>query len=227
MSAHPIYEYFSYDEATKKSKCLIINCPKPFMSGKHAYNLQTHLKRRHRHLIPQLDEKLLCYSKRKTIVKKNIKATKIMIKISREDFLMGYMEMVTINGRPFSTMKDSGLRRIFDPIQSAFERENISVHTYPEKLQAYAKDAQNIVKNKIKAEMTGKLISLQLDLTTHLHRCILGVNAQFSIENDVVIRVLGMKRHLLRTSSINLALEVEKILKEYDLDVDDIYTHRI
>lgn len=223
MTDHPIFEYFDYDEAANISKCLIIDCQHPNMTGKHAHNLRKHLQRRHQHLMPQLEERLLRYSKNKKVTKKKITATKITINLSREDFLMGCTEMVTLNGRPFSIVDDSGLRRIFDPIRNAFERINTPAQINSEKLQYYANELQHIVKNKIKAEMKGNLIALQLDLTHHFHRCILGVNAQFSIENEMVVRTLAMRRLLGQTTSLNIALEVQNILEEYDVDVDDIY----
>lgn len=226
MSIHPIFEHFNYDEATNKSKCLVVDCSHPIMTGKHTYNLKKHLERKHRDVLPQLAEEMSCYLglRGSNIVKKKTKAMKITIDLSREQFLMGCMEMVTINGRAFSTMRDSGVQRIFGPIQNAFKLNDISTQINAEQLQRHASAAQTVVRNKIKSEIRGKLFALQLDLTNHFHRRILGVNAQFSIENKTVVRVLAMRRLTVSTSSINLAHEVEKILKEYEVEVDDIYT---
>lgn len=104
-------------------------------------------------------------------------------------FLMGCTEMITLNGRPFSIVEDSGLRRILDPIRIAFKQNNTSAHISPKRLQHYASELQNIVKNKIKGEMKGKLISLQLDLTYHLHRRILAFNIHSSLfDRSILLR---------------------------------------
>lgn len=114
MPIHPVLEHFKYDEATNKSKCLVVDCPHPILSGKHTYNLKKHLERKHRDVLPQLAEKMSSYLSLRgsNLVKKKIKAVKITIDLSREQFLMGCMEIVTINGRAFSTMKDSGCKEI-------------------------------------------------------------------------------------------------------------------
>lgn len=81
-----------------------------------------------------------------------------------------------------------------------------------------------IVKDKITSEMEGKLISIQLDLNTHQHRCILGVNTQYFADDKLVVRTLAMRRLMTNTSALNIAKEVEHILKEYGKEVDDFYT---
>ena len=40
----------------------------------------------------------------------------IKINISKEHMITAYVEMVTINGRPFSALDDSGFQKIVDPI---------------------------------------------------------------------------------------------------------------
>lgn len=223
MTEHPIFDYFNYDSITNISKCLVSDCIHPNMCGKHAWNLRKHLVRRHPHLIPELEGKLLHSKCRKKMVKKKIEAKKITINLSREDFLMGCTEMITLNGRPFSVVDDSGLRRIFDPIVSSFERMSTPVTINPPQLKHHANEFLKIVKEKISAEMKGKLLALELDLTKHFQRCFLGVNARFSMENETVVRTLALRRILVSTSALNIALEIEKILKEYEVGIDDVY----
>lgn len=223
MTEHPIFDYFNYDPNTNISKCLVTDCNYPNMCGKHAWNLRKHLVRRHPHLEPELKEKLLHSKYGQKVVKKKEETKNITINLSREDFLMGCTEMITMNGRPFSVVNDSGLRRIFNPILSSFERNSTPATIDPPQLKHHANELLRIVKGKISAEMKGKLLALELDLTKHFQRCFLGVNARFSIENETVVRTLGLRRILVSTSALNIALEIEIILKEYEVEVDDVY----
>lgn len=145
------------------------------------------------------------------------------MKISRDDFLMGCLETVVINGRPFSLLKDSGLLRIFQPIIAEFDRIKAPVSTDVLYLQQRGYQVQRIFKDKIKSELEGKMMSIQLDLTKHFNRHLIGVNVQYYVKEKFVLRVLGMKRLMTPATAVNIALEVEKILKEYGLEVDDIY----
>lgn len=220
--SHPIFDFFNYDRDSNSSICLIDDCKHPRMVGRHANNLTKHLQRRHPAFTNQFNEKMNEHPGRKPLKQKQ-KTTVITLKISREEFLMGCLETVVVNGRPFSLFNDSGVIRIFRPIFVEFDRAKASVTTDALYLQQRGYQMQQMIKNEIKAELKGKLIPLQLDLTTHFKRRLIGVNVQYFVQNKLVLRVLGMKRLLVPATAINIALEVEKILKEYDVEVDDIY----
>lgn len=171
----------------------------------------------------EFGEKQKIYSLKKPKQQKK-KATVISVKISQEDFLMGFLESVVINCRPFALLKDSGLQRIIRPIIDKFSRVKAATPTDPDYIQHQAIRVAEVIKNKIKTEIKGKLVSLQLDLATRMNRCILGVNIQYYRKDKLTVRTLAMRNLLDSTESLNLALEIERILHEFDLNVDDIYT---
>lgn len=222
-SVHPVFDYFNYSEETNESKCLIDGCKFPLMTGNRVSNLVKHFQRRHEVLGHEFGEKLKIYSAKNPKQPKN-KATVISVKINREDFLLGCLESVVINCRPFTLLKDSGMQRIFRPIIDEFSRVKAATPTDPDYIQHQAIRAAEVIKDKIKAELKGKMVSLQFDLATRMNRCILGVNIQLYQKDKLTVRTLAMRHVLESTESLNLAFEIEKILHEFDLNVDDIYT---
>lgn len=221
-NVHPIFDYFHYDEEKKKSKWLVVDCDIE-LSGKHAANLTKHFQRKHKNLQKNLDDKLKKYGKRKAAVQKKRSSTFITAKICREDFLMGCLESVMIDGRPFSVFNGKGMQRIFRPNIEEFNRAGVPITTSGEYLQMKGNDARKIIKDKIISELNEKLVSLQLDLTNHSEKCFLTVNTQYYVGDQFKLWTLAMKRLLDSTASLNIAREIEKILNEFDLKVDDVY----
>lgn len=46
----------------------------------------------------------------------NFSKPNVQVSISMKDIIDACVELVTVNGRPFSMLNDSGLRRILDPV---------------------------------------------------------------------------------------------------------------
>lgn len=137
---------------------------------------------------------------------------------------MGCLESIVIDGRPFKLMQGKGIQRMIGPIAEEFDRVQAPISTGSEYLQKKGLQAQGIIKKKIKSELRGKLVSLQLDLTTHLNRCIFGVNTQYYVDDQLKVKTLLMKRLPDNTTGVNLAKGIENTLYDYALDIDNIYT---
>lgn len=225
VHVHPVFDYFIYNEGTNKSNCQSEGCSFPVMNGKHTSTLEAHIKCRHKETFAELIEKKrkLSSSKRQ-IHKTQNKDTVINVKISRKAFISGCLQCVILNGRPFSMFQDDGFQLIVSPIMREFERVNEPVPISANYIQNIAKHVQMYVVDKIKSEIKGKLLSLQLDLTNHFQRCILGINVQYYVQNQLVLRVLAMRRMNVGTSALNISNEVRKVLEDYGADVDHIYT---
>lgn len=222
---HLVFGYFNYDRETNKSNCKIKDCKFPSMHGKHVSNLVQHLKRRH----PDASTEFLQKRKKLLCDKGHVNRTSdtdtvVNVKISRKAFIAGCLKFVILDGRPFSIFNDDGFQLIASPILQEFERINKPIPISANYIQDIARNVQTDVMNRIKSEMRGKLVSLQLDLTNHFQRCILGLNVQYYVGDELVLRVLAMRRLNVSTSALNIAIAVRNILEEYGLDVDHIYT---
>lgn len=220
---HPIFDYFEYNQNKDKSYCKVVDCAY-HAKGKHANNLCKHIDGKHKELRDELKEKKLQFSVAKNKSINCVQKQYVSVKIERSELLMGCLELTTIDGRPFTILDDSGLQRILRPIIDELRSNGVSVPLNPEHIKRKANEMQEIVKGRIRSEMKGKLPSVQLDLTRHLQRSILGVNVQYFVDDKLVVRTLAMKRTLEQKTGLNLANEVRNILGQFDVDIDNLYT---
>ena len=84
------------------------------------------------------------------IASKHLKYVKVAI--SPEILQKGCLELVTVNGRPFSCMKDSGFQKIVKPILDAFpdNAPKISPEAMKQNVIAEAKKIKTDIKKDVK-----------------------------------------------------------------------------
>ena len=119
------------------------------------------------------------------------------------------VEMVTVNGRPISSIHDSGLQMLLGPISSALKEQ------HPEKWvalnernvrRAITEEAARM-RSFISEEVRGRLISIKLDCaecaTLKGGRSMLGVNIQFVRDGRIILRNLAVKQLFVRHTGEN------------------------
>jgi len=103
--------------------------------------------------------------------------------MTKQNVIDACVELVTINGRPFTLIEDSGFKKLLEPILEGFNdkfsinSQNIRTQISPT-AQRVRQEITNIVKNR--------LLSLKMDCVTRHDRSILGVNIQI-IHDDALI----------------------------------------
>lgn len=220
---HPVFDYFEYDQNDDKSSCKVGDCAYQ-AKGKHANNLCKNIYGKHKQISNELKEKRRQFAIARDKLINCAEKRYVSVKIERSELLLGCLELTTIDGRPFTILNDKGFQRILRPIIDELRSNGVSVPLNPEHIKRKANEMQEIVKGRIRSEMKGKLLSLQLDLTRHLQRSILGVNVQSFVDNKLVVRTLAMKRTLEQKTGLHLANEVRNILEQFDVNIDNIYT---
>lgn len=70
----------------------------------------------------------------------------------------------------------------------------------------------------------GKIICLKIDTATRLNRGILGVNIQFYEDLKICIKTIGMIELNKRHTTVNLSVEIESILADFDITKKHIYS---
>ena len=78
---------------------------------------------------------------------------------------------ITTNARPFNLMGDSGFQKVIAPFIQAFAG-NFAVNA--ENIRACIPQKAHDIRNKLKNEMAGKLVSIKVDSVKRLSRSILG-----------------------------------------------------
>lgn len=176
-------KYFSFNATTNKSTCQIEGCGKE-INGNHGGNLQRHIHRLH----PEVFEKSLQdhpnqnkrpaedgQSTLDTVIVK--KPKQVQVALSPETLKEACIELVTVNGRPFSLMEDSGFRKIIDPIQNAMGG-NVTINS--SNIRDMVSGIAQSEREKLATELSGRLLMLKIDSATCRDRSVLGINVQYS-----------------------------------------------
>lgn len=216
-----IYKHFKYVEAENKMHCSIDNCAE-ILSGVIITNLRRHIKRKHNSVFLTLEP-----PKTYKRIDKPWKNSSGLIKSLR----MSCVELLTINGRPFLHIMDSGLRKILRIVSElASDNENIgeidlSVINSVTVLEDIAKTSEIIV-DIISDEVKNKMISLMVDLVSKRGRSILGMNIQFinADTNEITIRCIGMVRLNRSHTGRYLSDLVTQKLMVYNIKTEQIYS---
>lgn len=203
-------EIFEFDEEGGKSRCLLIKngniCGK-YITGKKPYNLKRHVNLCHRDY------------------NKNIIENEYQTIVSPESLLNACVEIITINGRPFSMLGDSGFRKILKMLFSLNEkRTGTQLQITTPQVKEHMHSISDDIKKKIMEETNKKLISLQLDICTKNNRAILGINIQYVKNSKIVLRTLKMVTLTERHTGKNLAIIVKDALAEFGISLLQLYS---
>lgn len=99
------------------------------------------------------------------------------------------VEKVTINGRPFASLNDSGYVKSIEDKLNVLEKTGCEIKLRDKKysqIKKYISDTSNKICEKIKAEVSGRYASLMLDVATKNHKAILGINIRYIIDDKLV-----------------------------------------
>lgn len=184
-----------------------------FFKGRHATNLKHHISRVHPEKFAELLKSLKSQSpkiaskddsaptpstsinNKSTCVQETRQLTleeisKIRINLPKENLYNALVDLVTLNGRPFSIIEDSGLRKIVDPILNGLKIEKSKIT--PLTIKQMVQEEANEIKRTIALEVKDLLVSLKVDAVTRMDRSFLGINIQYIKESKIVLRTLGL-----------------------------------
>lgn len=193
--------YFQFNELTNSTKCLVADC-RSYLKGWNTSNLKRHLKMQHKSKYDALGlDNPRAENRSGAIVLK--------INVVRE----ASIEMVTINGLPFSFLDCSGYRRICDSLYKALNM-SINSHTIGEIVGKRSNDIKHMIKLKVKH----KLVSVMLDIVKKYNRSILGIRIQF-VENGIIeTYTIAMHRLERRHTAKNLCDILNDTLLKFRID---------
>lgn len=190
--------------------CQIKHCrSKPMQSTKPS-NLKRHLSQMH----PETYKELFPHdvSKEK------------QIEMDIYNVMQDAIELVTVNGYPFSMLNASGMRGFIQarvqPLQSKCQRLPIN---RVDIVKQVAK-ASDEIRNQIKSEVKGKMISLMFDMCTIKTLGMIGVNATHMVNGHVISRSLGIIQINERHTAVNLANKVFDILTDFEIPLTNVFS---
>ncbi|KAJ8246955.1 hypothetical protein GJAV_G00257150 [Gymnothorax javanicus] len=239
---NPVRLYFRYDPITKKSRCQIDGCNAEF-AGNHAGNLQRHVLRMHPIAyakLPKCSDKEDPPAPSSSSSKRPLSAVDtdgtldcmedaVIIKkpsadhcyMSPDSIIDACVELVTVNGRPFSLMDDSGFRKILGPVLDIAGRTvRIDSSSIRDMVSVIAARERENLRNWLK----GKLLMLKVDAATYQDRSVLGINVQFTEGERIVLQTLAVKELHESPTDSYISSVVREVLNTYGIDMKQVYS---
>lgn len=180
------------------------------LNGSNLWNLSRHLSVAHREVYFELMAD---------------KAEPVQIK--RLKLLQHCTEIVSVNGRTFSALQDSGfvkiIRKFLDEFKNANCPLNLSDHNLTE-VKNYLRNTASKIRDKIKAEVKGRPLSLLCDIVTKHNRHLLGVSIQYTINGQLKIRSIGLIELTKSATGKYLADLIIKRLAEFGIGLKQIFS---
>lgn len=175
------FELIQREDSSKKLyKCLLCTQDAKPINGTKTNNLSQHLKNVHSEFYYQNIQ--------------TIKHIKEPLQIKRLRLLQNAVEIVTVNGRPFNSLLDSGYQAGIQNKLHKLQKSGIGLsfnNNMIEIKEHLSKMAANC-RIKIRNELRGKTLALMADICTKNNRSMFGVSAQFICSGKVQIRSLGL-----------------------------------
>ncbi|KAI8125207.1 hypothetical protein CVS40_4200 [Lucilia cuprina] len=229
-----LYSYFLIT-MDKQAICRNENCDNKILNS-HPGNLERHLKKIH----PLIFE---CYLKKKLyndVLTTNIKREVLndssvsdgfttsfnsettpawSSAINKEHIQMALVELFTKCGRPLSLAEDRPFKMLVTPTLESLNMK-VDEHNVITLITQYS----NNIKNEVKEELCGRLISLKIDGVTVNSVSVLSVNVQFIKNNSVAIKTIAIKKLTQQPTSEYLKNIVLEVLSSYEINLNQVVT---
>lgn len=203
------FKLIDKNHADNPNKTHTCNICGEYFNGQKEWNLVVHLAKRHNEIFESAFDQ------------------KEPTSIKRLKLLQNCTEIVTVNGRPFSYLSDSGFKNIIEDklveLKFAGKGLNLSDPTFPE-VKGYLKQSAQKIRDIIRDEVKGRSLSLMVDAVTKHHRSILGVSLQYAANGDLKIRSIGMIEIKKKHTGKYLADLIINRLQELGINLTQIIT---
>lgn len=193
------------DEILKKYKCNIANCGS-IIKAENLSGLVSHIKHVHESLYrAEINPEIL---DEKTIALKKLK------------FIQDCTEVVTVNGRSFSHLADSGLHGMANESIRILKENKAGIDLSGKftEVKNYIAVVSKKIEDVIKAEAKNRFVSLMCDAGSKNGMSILSMCIQYPIDGVITIRNIGMVRMLKRHRSSYIKELVMNQLALFEID---------
>lgn len=148
------------------------------LSGKRTWNLKRHIQVSHK------DVYVTFFNSEGRL--------KLLTK--RMKMLQNFCEIVTINGRPFASLLDSGFQKLIEDDMHELEEAGCAI-TLNDKfveIKQYTKHVADEIKNTIIKKVENRFVSVLFDIASKNNRSVIGISVQFYNNGDIESHSLGI-----------------------------------
>ncbi|XP_058465011.1 uncharacterized protein LOC131438775 [Malaya genurostris] len=152
-------------------------------------------------------------------MKKQRVIAKRMVAIDKQLLMDSLLKMITFHNLPLRCFQWDGFKQIIDPLASAV---GVTINTG--NMIAFLKEISQRIRAQISSEMQNRLLSLKIDSASRQNRHIVGVNAQYAINDVIVIRTLDMIEVQERQTARFLKTKILEIIQNFGVGIDQIFS---
>ncbi|XP_058454057.1 uncharacterized protein LOC131432031 [Malaya genurostris] len=127
--------------------------------------------------------------------------------------------MIAFHNLPLRCFQWDGFKQIIDPLASAV---GVTINTG--NMIAFLKEISQRIRAEISSELQNKLFSLKIDSASRQNRHIVGVNAQYAINDVIVIRTLDMIEVQERQTARFVKTKILEIIQNFGVGIDPIFS---
>ncbi|CAK9297482.1 unnamed protein product [Gordionus sp. m RMFG-2023] len=184
-------------------------------------NLKRHILSQHPNIAANLksDEVNICDTSTASSQSNEKTTQTIKIVMSKSKVYESVVGLIAINNLPINLVTYESFRLLLDPIVQSLNM-TINKHIVIDKIKYAASE----IRCQIMQQLKNKLISLKIDTATRFQKSVLGVNAQFIMDDKIEIRTLGMLEIVKAHTASNLKEEIDNLLKQYNICLSQIYS---
>lgn len=188
-------KFFAVNSSTRLVHCRVRDCKTTFTTWKK-YNLKRHLRNQHESVYTKL------FPTEADEIKK--------LEMSSLELVLNAVELVTINGQPFSILDASALKRFckktVDELNAKRFRVNLCRNTIANRVDEISREIISMIKEELK----DRFICLMLDTCTKGTLSVLSINAQYMIDDEIIIRSSGV----IELTAVQLTRRIKKHLQQ-------------
>lgn len=151
-----------------------------------------------------------------------LKAVNVSVSISPDELKQACLELVTVNGRPFAMLEDSGFKKIVNAITDGYKNEKVTINK--ENIRKMIEPTAEKCKEKIMKEVQNKMISLKVDAASRMSRSFLGINIQFMVDDKINLRTLAVRELKESHTAEYLKTVIIEVLTSFEISIKQIYT---
>ncbi|XP_065365489.1 uncharacterized protein LOC135958514 [Calliphora vicina] len=148
------------------------------------------------------------------------KQVKFSASYSEQQVKNACLNFVTQQSLPLTFFDSDGFKILTEQIFKGINMNAITSNN----IMSLVNEEETKLKRLIRKKLTNKIISLKMDSATRHDRSMFGVNAQIIDKGKVEVFTLSMKEICVPQTAVNLKLEVEEVLREFNIAKKQIYT---
>lgn len=167
--------YFARDEENK-IYCNVTDC-KSFISRWRPYYFKRHFETKHPSLLKELCPEIVSKAKD--------------CEVAAYEQMFHAVEMVTVNGYPFSILDSSSLQGMLKRQNQDLAANGYKVTIHRRLITEKVTEFADIIRKHITLEVKDKMLSIMFDICTKITLAVIGISITFMSNDEVVTRSLG------------------------------------